>query len=60
MKITKIETIPIRLPTRRVHQWASGLDPAANRARGRVYARFLAFSPTTSWPQAAAMSWPLL
>jgi len=23
MKITKIETIPIRLPTRRVHQWAS-------------------------------------
>src|ERR1051325_5516093 len=22
MKITKIETIPIRLPTRRVHQWA--------------------------------------
>jgi muconate cycloisomerase len=23
MKITKIETIPIRLPTRRVHQWAN-------------------------------------
>jgi muconate cycloisomerase len=23
MKITRIETIPIRLPTRRVHQWAS-------------------------------------
>ncbi len=23
MKITKIETLPIRLPTRRVHQWAS-------------------------------------
>jgi muconate cycloisomerase len=27
MKITKIETIPIRLPTRRVHQWASLTTP---------------------------------
>src|SRR5262245_5628241 len=27
MKITKIETIPIRLPTRRVHQWASLSTP---------------------------------
>jgi len=27
MKITKIETIPIRLPTRRLHQWASLTTP---------------------------------
>ncbi|HEY6366628.1 MAG TPA: mandelate racemase, partial [Candidatus Binatia bacterium] len=27
MKITEIETIPIRLPTRRVHQWASLTTP---------------------------------
>ena len=27
MKITRIETIPIRLPTRRVHQWASLTTP---------------------------------
>ncbi len=27
MKISKIETIPIRLPTRRVHQWASLTTP---------------------------------
>jgi len=27
MKITNIETIPIRLPTRRVHQWASLTTP---------------------------------
>ena len=27
MKITQIETIPIRLPTRRVHQWASLTTP---------------------------------
>jgi muconate cycloisomerase len=27
MKITKIETIPIRLPTRRAHQWASLTTP---------------------------------
>ena len=27
MKITKIETSPIRLPTRRVHQWASLTTP---------------------------------
>jgi muconate cycloisomerase len=27
MKIAKIETIPIRLPTRRVHQWASLTTP---------------------------------
>ena len=27
MKITKIETVPIRLPTRRVHQWASLTTP---------------------------------
>jgi muconate cycloisomerase len=27
IKITKIETIPIRLPTRRVHQWASLTTP---------------------------------
>jgi muconate cycloisomerase len=27
MKITKIETIPIRLPTRRVHQWANLSTP---------------------------------
>ena len=27
MKIVKIETIPIRLPTRRVHQWASLTTP---------------------------------
>jgi muconate cycloisomerase len=27
MKITKIETIPIQLPTRRVHQWASLTTP---------------------------------
>ena len=27
MKITKIETIPIRLPTRRVHQWANLTTP---------------------------------
>jgi muconate cycloisomerase len=27
MKITKIETIPIHLPTRRVHQWASLTTP---------------------------------
>ena len=27
MKITKIETLPIRLPTRRVHQWASLTTP---------------------------------
>ena len=27
MKITKIETIPIRLPTRRVHQWSSLTTP---------------------------------
>jgi muconate cycloisomerase len=27
MKITSIETIPIRLPTRRVHQWASLTTP---------------------------------
>jgi muconate cycloisomerase len=27
MKITGIETIPIRLPTRRVHQWASLTTP---------------------------------
>ena len=27
MKITKIETMPIRLPTRRVHQWASLTTP---------------------------------
>jgi muconate cycloisomerase len=27
VKITKIETIPIRLPTRRVHQWASLTTP---------------------------------
>jgi muconate cycloisomerase len=27
MKITKIETIPIRLPTRRIHQWASLTTP---------------------------------
>src|SRR5206468_12114675 len=27
MKVTKIETIPIRLPTRRVHQWASLTTP---------------------------------
>lgn len=27
MKITRIETIPIRLPTRRVHQWASLSTP---------------------------------
>ncbi|TMA56010.1 MAG: mandelate racemase, partial [Deltaproteobacteria bacterium] len=27
MKITTIETIPIRLPTRRVHQWASLTTP---------------------------------
>jgi muconate cycloisomerase len=27
MRITKIETIPIRLPTRRVHQWASLTTP---------------------------------
>src|ERR1044072_5897140 len=27
MKITQIETIPIRLPTRRVHQWASVTTP---------------------------------
>src|ERR1041385_5272103 len=27
MKITKIETTPIRLPTRRVHQWASLTTP---------------------------------
>ncbi|HMA80272.1 MAG TPA: mandelate racemase, partial [Candidatus Binatia bacterium] len=27
MKIIKIETIPIRLPTRRVHQWASLTTP---------------------------------
>ena len=27
MKITNIETIPIRLPTRRVHQWASPTTP---------------------------------
>ena len=27
MKITKIETIPIRLPTRRVHQWARLTTP---------------------------------
>ena len=27
MKITEVETIPIRLPTRRVHQWASLTTP---------------------------------
>ena len=27
MKITRIETIPIRLPTRRIHQWASLTTP---------------------------------
>src|SRR5438445_551046 len=27
MKVTKIETIPIRLPTRRVHQWGSLTTP---------------------------------
>ena len=27
MKIAEIETIPIRLPTRRVHQWASLTTP---------------------------------
>ncbi|HET7394143.1 MAG TPA: mandelate racemase, partial [Candidatus Binatia bacterium] len=27
MKITFVETIPIRLPTRRVHQWASLTTP---------------------------------
>ena len=27
MKITRVETIPIRLPTRRVHQWASLTTP---------------------------------
>ncbi|HEY7167711.1 MAG TPA: enolase C-terminal domain-like protein [Candidatus Binatia bacterium] len=37
MKITKIETIPIRLPTRRVHQWASLTTPIGVYVIIKVY-----------------------
>ncbi len=37
MKIQKIETIPIRLPTRRVHQWSSLTTPIGVYAIVRVY-----------------------
>jgi muconate cycloisomerase len=37
MKITKIETIPIRLPTRRVHQWASLTTPIGVYVVIRLY-----------------------
>jgi muconate cycloisomerase len=37
MKITRIETIPIRLPTRRVHQWASLTTPIGVYVIIKVY-----------------------
>jgi len=37
VKITKVETIPIRLPTRRVHQWASLTTPIGVYVIIRLY-----------------------